>query len=82
MDLHAGKRTRARGLEDADRAFTRNSLQEEIAERFGEDARFHTCSSQDMRAGELIEFLETRNKFRPVEGGSRVDRDEICGDAG
>jgi len=69
-------------LLEADRAFTRDSLQAEIAERFGEDARFHTCSSPDMRAGELIEFFETRSKFRSVEGGWRVDRDEICGDAG
>lgn len=67
---------------EADRAFTRDSLQAEIAERFGEDARFHTCPSPDMRAGELIEFLETRSKFRSVEGGWRVDRDEICGDSG
>jgi probable metal-binding protein len=67
---------------EADRAFTRDSLQAEIAERFGKDARFHVCSSQDMRAGQLIEFLETRSKLRPVEGGWRVDQNEICGDAG
>ena len=67
---------------EADRAFTRDSLQAEIAERFGEDARFHTCLFQDTRAGKLIEFLETRGKSRSVEGGWRVDRDEICGDAG
>jgi probable metal-binding protein len=54
---------------EADRAFTRESLQVEIAERFGGDARFHVCSSQDLGAGELIEFLETRRKLRSVEGG-------------
>lgn len=67
---------------EADRAHTRDSLQAEIAERFGEDARFYTCSSHDRTAEESIEFLETRGRFRSVEGGWRVDEDEICGDAG
>ena len=85
MGLHAQKRTRhevLRMLIEADRAFMRDSLQQEMAERFGENAGFHTCSSQDMRAGELIEFLETRYKSRSVEGGRRVDWNRICGDAG
>jgi probable metal-binding protein len=67
---------------EADRPFTRDSLQAKIAEHFGENARFHVCSSRDMRAGELIEFLETRGKLRSAGFGWRVDQNEICGDAG
>ena len=71
-----------RMMVETDRPFTREALRTEIAKHFGEDARFHTCSSRDMTAGELIEFLETRKKFRLIEGGWKVDQDEICGNDG
>ena len=44
-------------------------------------ARFHTCSTENMTADELISFLAERRKFYSDETGFRVDEDEICEDA-
>ena len=67
---------------EADRPFTSNSLRAAIAERFGVESRFHTCSSESLTAQQLIEFFVDRGKLRPVEGGWKVDRAEICGNIG
>lgn len=47
----------------APRALTREELLDEVAHRFGSDARFHTCVSDNLSAPELIEFLESRGKL-------------------
>ena len=67
---------------EADRPFTGESLRAAIAERFGADGRFHTCSSEGLTAQELVEFLAKRGKLRPVGGGWEVDREKGCGDVG
>ncbi|MGK3550321.1 DUF2492 family protein, partial [Escherichia coli] len=37
--------------------YTHASLEAAIKARFGEQARFHTCSAEGMTAGELVAFL-------------------------
>ena len=63
---------------ELNRSFTRDSLRAAIHERFGPDARFFTCSAQDMTADELMDFLEARGKFVPQEGGFSTTADHIC----
>ncbi len=63
----------------AGKSFTKDSLEAAIYQKFGKDARFHTCSAEHMNARELIQFLESRGKFVPEGGGFRTDRDKICG---
>ena len=63
---------------DLDQSFTRGSLCEAIQERFGADARFFTCSAQDMTADELISFLEQRGKFVGRDAGYSTEADRIC----
>ena len=58
--------------------FTRESLKLVIDERFGANARFHTCSAEDMDAGALIEFLRQRGKFVEAEGGFNTEAERIC----
>lgn len=58
--------------------FTRESLKLAIDERFGEQARFHTCSAQDMDAGALIEFLRQRGKFVEAADGFNTEAERIC----
>ena len=65
-----------------ERPQTREALRRLIDERFGSDARFHTCAADGMTADELIDFLVARGKLRPVAGGWRVEEGEICGDDG
>lgn len=43
--------------------FTKRSLIEAIHQRFGEEARFHTCSAENMTATELVAFLEKKENL-------------------
>lgn len=60
------------------RSYTKEQLREEIADRFGPEARFHTCSRSNMSAGELIVFLESKGKFVESDGGFHTSPDRIC----
>ncbi|MEG0009251.1 YecH family metal-binding protein [Aeromonas lusitana] len=58
--------------------FTRASLKQAIDERFGSEARFHTCSASEMDAEALIELLAKRGKFIESEHGFQTRADKIC----
>jgi probable metal-binding protein len=58
--------------------YSRTSLAAAIAGRFGPDARFHTCSAENMSAGELIEFLSARGKFSGPPEAFTLAPDRIC----
>jgi probable metal-binding protein len=60
------------------KAYSRDSLRADIIERFGQDARFHTCSAENLTAEELITFLEERGKFRAAADGFTIDQDQVC----
>ncbi len=49
-----------------------------IEERFGADARFHTCSAEGMDARRLVEFLTERGKFVPLTSGFNTSPEKIC----
>jgi probable metal-binding protein len=56
------------------------ALRSEIAARYGNDARFHTCSTDDLSIDELLAFLLARGKLSIVDGGLVACREEICSD--
>jgi len=58
--------------------YSEQSLVEAIHTRFGETARFHTCSAEDMSAAELVKFLAARGKFIPVSEGFSTHESKIC----
>ena len=58
-------------LEGSDNPLSIEQLREVVVDRYGEDARFHTCSSQSMPFEELLVFLSDRNKVFEVNG--RID---------
>lgn len=58
--------------------FTRASLMQAMAERFGADARFHTCRASEMDAAALIDFLAARGKFIDSAEGFQTHADKIC----
>jgi probable metal-binding protein len=49
-----------------------------INARFGEEARFHTCSAADLSAAELVAFLAAKGKFIPQEAGFSTHESKIC----
>jgi len=61
-------------------AYTSSSLVEAIEKRFGPQARFHTCSTENLTAGELVAFLESKGKFIPREGGFQTAANLMCSD--
>ena len=70
-----------RKMIESGETYTKHTLRTAIDDWFGETARFHTCSTENMTTDELISFLAERRKFYSDETGFRVDEDEICEDA-
>ena len=58
--------------------YTRATLAVAIREKFGPDARFHTCSAEGMSAEQLIEFLAARGKFIGDDTGFTVATERVC----
>lgn len=50
-------------------SWTVASLEAAIRRRFGEEARFHTCSAENLSAAQLVAFLEKKGKFIAREEG-------------
>lgn len=63
---------------DSGEQYTEESLVAAITARFGEAARFHTCSASEMTAAELVAFLAARGKFIPLEAGFSTHESKIC----
>lgn len=59
-------------------AYTKATLTQAIVARFGEDARFYTCSAENMNAEEIVAFLEPRGKFVDRGAGFTTEPDKIC----
>ncbi|ACR69774.1 DUF2492 domain-containing protein [Edwardsiella ictaluri] len=62
----------------SDTTYTRDTLIAAIDRRFGANARFHTCSAEDLNAAGLVDLLAKRGKFVPAEGGFITRADKIC----
>ena len=59
-------------------SYTRESLREAIHTQFGAATTYFTCSSDRMNADQLMDFLQSKGKFHPTEGGFGLDKDQIC----
>ncbi|MGG5838624.1 YecH family metal-binding protein [Huaxiibacter chinensis] len=58
--------------------YSESSLEQAIHARFGETARFHTCSAENLTASELVAFLKAKGKFIPAEAGFSTSHSKIC----
>ena len=58
--------------------YTVASLEAAITSRFGTDARFHTCSAENLSAAELVAFLQKKGKFIAAEEGVNTHESKIC----
>jgi len=63
---------------DSAQTFTRESLKAAMVARFGAEARFYTCSAENMTADSLIEFLAQKGKFIEQESGFSTVQEKIC----
>ena len=62
----------------AKRLFTRDSLKAAILAKFGADARFYTCSAENMDADAMIDFLAARGKFLENVDGLAINPAKVC----
>jgi probable metal-binding protein len=63
---------------EAKRHFTKPELKEAIIKEFGSDARFFTCSAENMNAEEIIDLLQEKGKFTQSSSGLTTSQDKIC----
>ncbi len=63
---------------DSEAGYSEKSLEQAIIAKFGEQARFHTCSAEGMTAKELVLFLAERGKFIPRDEGFTTHESKIC----
>lgn len=59
-------------------SYTIDSLNSTIIAKFGDDARFKTCSAENLNSREIIEFLTAKGKFKPTEDGFTMDITKVC----
>lgn len=62
----------------SEKTYTRPELKLEIANKFGEEARFHTCMGNDLTADSLIDFLSSKGKFVESDEGVSMPEDNLC----
>lgn len=58
--------------------YSEASLVDEMAERFGEEASYHTCCAEGLGASELIEFLWTKGKLTGTRDSFVFDPMDQC----
>jgi probable metal-binding protein len=58
--------------------YTKASLVSEIVDRFGTEARFHTCSAENLTADQLVAFLESKGKLVPQQSGFQTSANLLC----
>ena len=76
MEIHAHEVMHM--MLELDRDFSRESLSQAIVERFGVDAKFHSCSQVGMDVHAVVDFLESRGKFVARADGFNTAQDKIC----
>ena len=76
MEIHAHEVMRL--MLELDTDFSRESLSNAIIERFGANAKFHSCSEAGMGVVAVINFLESRGKFVARADGFNTAQDKIC----
>ena len=65
-------------MTSSNQLYTRDSLKAAISAKFGADARFHTCSAENLDADALIDFLAAHGKFRENVSGLAIDPAKVC----
>ncbi len=62
----------------SEKKYSKAILEEDITSKFGKNATFHTCSISGMNVRELIDFFESKGKFKTLDDGFTTNRDNIC----
>ncbi len=61
------------------RSWPHEALLAAMAAEFGEGVSFHTCSTQDMTAEQLVALFVAKGKLVDSDQGLAVDPEKMCG---
>ena len=70
-----------RKMIESGETYTHDTLRTAISNWFGQAARFHACSTENMSVDGLIAFLSEKQKFHSNDAGFKINEDAICDDA-
>ena len=76
MEIHAHEVLQMMAASET--GYTRATLTQAMAEQFGQDARFKTCSSGGLTAAALVDFLDERGKLAGPEDALHLAPGEEC----
>lgn len=65
-------------MAQSEKSYTTSALKLAIADKFGEEARFHTCMGSDLTADDLIEFLASKGKLVASTDGVKLAESHLC----
>ncbi len=65
-------------MAESGKCYTKAQLLLAAADKFGEQARFHTCFGSDLTALQLIDFLAENGKFLETESGFSMPTGLLC----
>lgn len=60
------------------KAYTQATLVADIVTTFGPDARFFTCSAENLTPEGIVAFLQAKGKFVPCQEGFQTSADLMC----
>jgi len=63
---------------EANPAYTRETLQQAVVQKYGEDVRFHACEGKDMTLDGLLEYLDSRGKLAEKDGQLGIETGQMC----
>ena len=62
----------------SDESYTVATLEAAIIARFGKEARFHTCSAENLSAAEPVSVLQKKGKLIAADEGFNTHESKIC----
>lgn len=62
----------------ASQPMTLDALREAVSREFGADARFHTCSADELTLDDLLAFLLARGKLTQTGDTLTAHREAMC----
>jgi probable metal-binding protein len=65
-------------IAEAGRPLSRSEIVALTSQRFGAEARYHTCSAEGLSAEGLVDFLKERGKLTGGDGALSLDTGEVC----
>jgi len=60
------------------KTYTRATLLSDIVSTFGPNARFFTCSADNLTPEGLVDFLQAKGKFVPCDEGFQTSSELMC----